>query len=60
MVFREIEQPESEFLLRTCLDDKNIPRVALFEADGGAWRITAMRRIAEYIAKACPDVKIIA
>ena len=58
--FREIEQPESEFLLRTCLDDKNIPRVALFEADGGAWRITAMRRIAEYIAKACPDVKIIA
>ena len=58
--FREIEQPESEFLLRTCLDDKNIPRVALFEADGGAWGITAMRRIAEYIAKACPDVKIIA
>ena len=58
--FREIEQPESEFLLRTRLDDEDTPRVALFEADGGAWRITAMNRIAEYIAKACPDVKIIA
>ena len=58
--FREIEQPESEFLLRTRLDDEDAPRVALFEADGGAWRITAMRRIAEYITKMCPDVKIIA
>mgnify|MGYP000867004336 FL=1 len=58
--FREIEQPESEFLLRMRLDSNNIPLVALFEADGGAWRITAMNRIAEYIAKACPDVKIIA
>ena len=58
--FREIEQPESEFLLRTRLDDEDTPRVALFEADGGAWRITAMNRIAEYIANACPDVKIIA
>ena len=42
------------------LDSNNIPLVALFEADGGAWRITAMRRIAEYITKMCPDVKIIA
>ncbi|MBC6721312.1 hypothetical protein [Treponema sp. Marseille-Q4130] len=58
--FREIEQPESEFLLRMRLNSDNIPLVALFEADGGAWRITAMNRIAEYIAKACPDVKIIA
>lgn len=58
--FREIEQPESEFLLRMRLDGNDTPQVALFEADGGAWRITAMRRIAEYIAKACPDVKIIA
>ena len=58
--FREIEQPESEFLLRMRLDGNDTPRVALFEADGGAWRITAMRRIAEYIANACPDVKIIA
>ena len=58
--FREIEQPESEFLLRTRLDDNETPLVALFEADGGAWRISAMRRIAEYIANMCSDVKIIA
>lgn len=58
--FREIEQPESEFLLRTRLGDNETPLVALFEADGGAWRISAMRRIAEYIANMCSDVKIIA
>ena len=58
--FREIEQPESEFLLRTRLDNDETPLVALFEADGGAWRISAMRRIAEYIANMCSDVKIIA
>ena len=57
--FREIEQPESEFLLRTRLSD-NTPTVALFEADGGAWRITAMKRIAEYIGSVCGDVQILA
>ena len=57
--FREIEQPESEFLLRTHLDN-NTPTVALFEADGGAWRITAMKRIAEYIGSVCGDVQILA
>lgn len=56
--FREIEQPESEFLLRTRLEE-NIPTVALFEADGSAWRITAMKRIAEYISAVCGDVQIL-
>lgn len=47
--FREIEQPESEFILRVRLDNNDIPKVAIFEADGGAWRNTATQRIAEYI-----------
>ena len=58
--FREIEQPESEFLLRTRMDSNNIPLIALFEADGGAWRISAMKRIAEYISAACGDIQILA
>ena len=58
--FREIEQPESEFLLRTRIDGDNVPLVALFEADGGAWRITAMKHIAEYISQVCDKIQIIA
>ena len=58
--FREIEQPESEFLLRTRISNDDTPQLALFEADGGAWRITAMRRIAEYIAEICCDIQILA
>ena len=43
--FSEIEQPESSFVLR--VNDRG--RVGLFEADGGAWRNTAMLRIKEYL-----------
>lgn len=43
--FTEVEQPESEFLLR--LSDGG--NVALFEADGGTWKLEARHRIAEYI-----------
>lgn len=43
--FLEIEQPESEFLLR--LDDKG--NVGLFEADGGMWQIEARKRIHDYL-----------
>lgn len=58
--FREIVQPESEFLFRVRMDGNNIPTAALFEADGGAWRSDAMKTIAEYIAENCGDIKIIA
>lgn len=42
--FLEVEQPESEFLLR--LDDEG--RVGLFEADGGMWQQTAKGNIMAY------------
>lgn len=45
--FLEVEQPESEFLLR--LHDGDT--VALYEADGGAWKLTARTLIAEYLRK---------
>lgn len=43
--FIEIDQPESEFLLR--LHDGM--KVALYEADGGAWKLQARTNIAEYL-----------
>lgn len=43
--FLEIEQPESEFLLR--LHDGM--RVALYEADGGAWKLSARTNIANFL-----------
>jgi hypothetical protein len=50
--FREIDpQPESEFLLRLKNEGEDQPpSVALFEADGGAWKLEARQRIAEYLA----------
>lgn len=45
--FREVEQPESEFLLR--LSEGGY--IALYEADGGAWKLQARRNVAEYLRK---------
>jgi hypothetical protein len=46
--FIEIEQPESEFVFRARKAGE-LPNFALFEADGGAWRIEAMKRIKAYL-----------
>ncbi len=46
--FMEIAQPESEFVFRARKAD-SLPHFALFEADGGAWRIEAMKRINAYL-----------
>jgi len=43
--FTEIEQPTSEFVFRM----KTGVEVALYEADGGAWRNKAMQDIKEYL-----------
>lgn len=45
--FLEIEQPESEFLVRM-LPEK---QVHIREADGGMWKLEAKRRIAAYLAE---------
>ena len=46
--FIEIEQPASNFIFRA-MKAKDVPNFALFEADGGAWRIEAMKRIKAYL-----------
>lgn len=56
--FREVAQPESDFLLRakvvegeTCL--------ALIEADGGAWRLEARRLVAELLRQSVAQVTVL-
>lgn len=47
--FREIEQPESMFIFRMRKDKDATVRFALFEADGGSWRLAAMNGIRGYL-----------
>ena len=54
--FIEIEQPESEFVFRAKKSD-SLPYFALFEADGGAWRIEAMKRIKAYLEDNLKDIE---
>jgi len=42
--FIEVSQPEGEFLLRL----RKGPEAALFEADGGAWKMAARQNIKQY------------
>jgi len=49
--FREVEQPESLFVLRV-RGQKDGMELALFVADGDAWTLTAMRSIKDYLVAA--------
>jgi hypothetical protein len=50
--FLEVSQPVSDFLLR--VSKSGYP--ALFEADGGAWKLEAKRNIAAYLAEQLADL----
>ena len=51
--FREIDQPASRFILRLRSGkDTEKPALALFEADGGAWKLEAVRAVAAYLRAA--------
>lgn len=47
--FLEVEQPESSFIFRMRQDERSGIECAIFEADGGAWKNTAMKKIKEYL-----------
>lgn len=54
--FREVTQPSSLFLLRVNAGRTGgLPEVGLFEADGGAWRLTAVKRIGDWLTEALPE-----
>lgn len=50
--FTEVKQPESQFIFRMKEDkyDGGV-QCALFEADGGAWRLEAMKNVKEYLER---------
>ena len=53
--FIEIEQPESEFLLRAKKGYEGI-ELALFEADGGVWKKDAINSISKYLNDNLKDI----
>lgn len=50
--FREVEQPASDFVLRLRSTDDQKPELLLAEADGGAWRIEAIKAVADWLRAA--------
>jgi hypothetical protein len=58
--FREVKQPQSEFLLRVRLNQDDAPMAALFEADGGNWVNQAAESIVEYIQSLVTGIPVIA
>ena len=50
--FVEVEQPESEFLLRISEHGE----IGLFAADGGVWKLEATRNVAAYFEEALKDL----
>jgi hypothetical protein len=50
--FTEVDQPESQFVFRMKEDKYEGVLCALFEADGGAWKLNAMENIKEYLERA--------
>lgn len=59
--FLEIDQPESQFILRLKSGrvGGDLPTCALFEADGGIWRIAAVSGIYEWLSSKIKDIAII-
>lgn len=49
--FLEVEQPGSDFVFRMRTGRSDEVTCAIFEADGGAWKNEAMRRVKEYLVK---------
>lgn len=50
--FREVDQPASQFVLRLQQKQNELPQVALFEADGGKWKLDAMNAVSKYLEDA--------
>lgn len=58
--FREVEQPESEFVFRLRSNTAEIPACALFEADGGKWKLDAVLTIKAWIEAQNLNIPVIA
>lgn len=47
--FLEVEQPKSDFIFRAQDSRSNGVQLALYEADGGRWKMDAMKAVKEYL-----------
>lgn len=57
--FLEIAQPESKFVYRLKQAGDNSIHCALIEADGGNWKLEAIKRIRDYLRTHCPEGMVI-
>lgn len=60
--FSEVVQPTSNFVLRmrSGIREDDLPKAALFEADGGRWKIKAMTNIKTWLKAELPsDISVI-
>jgi hypothetical protein len=53
--FPDVDQPESQFLIRFTHRKGDLPLIALHGADGGKWRIQATKNIAEFLRAQLDD-----
>jgi hypothetical protein len=51
--FRDIPQPSVDYVLRA-KDGNGLPNFALFEADGGAWKLTTIARVRDWLVENLP------
>jgi len=59
--FLEIEQPASAFVFRLRRGrEGELPTCALFEADGGRWKLEAIERIRDYLKEQLSEIAVIA
>jgi hypothetical protein len=57
--FRDIAQPTSDFLFRMQQSGENLPTFALWEADGGKWKLDAIALIAAKLSAALEEVIVV-
>lgn len=55
--FPDIQQPDSPFVLRMKRGGGDTPTCALFEADGGKWKLAAIESIAKYLRVKVAELK---
>lgn len=57
--FREVQQPESQFIVRAKSQEGKAPAVALFECDGDQWKLRAVETMRDFLRGRLPDNTVI-
>lgn len=58
--FREVEQPASEFVFRLRSKEGMVPECALFEADGGKWKLDAVLTMKAWLEEKALGLPVVA